>query len=88
MRLEITVAEEIQFMVKGQNFHLSRVQVLEAMRGIEAEPIRSHSVAVEGTRYPVKQVFGQATGLDRLDFTSEVARRHLGKLGFKPLRSS
>lgn len=88
MCLEITVAEEIGFMVRGQKFRLSRIQVLEAMRGVEAEPIRSHSVVVEGTRYPVKQVFGQATGLDRLDFTSEVARRHLGQLGFKPLRSS
>lgn len=80
--------EEIRFVVRGQKLHLSQVQVLEAMRGVEAEPVRSHSVVIEGTEYPVKQVFGQSTGLDRLDFTSEVARRHLSQLGFKPLRSS
>lgn len=82
------MSEEIRFVVRGQNFRLSQVQVLEAMRGVEAESVRSHSVVIEGVQYPVKQVFGQATGLDRLDFTSEVARRHLGQLGFNPLRSS
>ena len=57
------------------------------MRGVEAQPIRSHRVVVDGRVYPVKQVFEQATGLDRLDFTSAVARRNLLKLDFEVSRS-
>jgi hypothetical protein len=82
------VPEEIRFTVNGQQFQLSRAQVLEAMRNVEPGPLRSHSVVIEGTRYPVKQVFAQATGLDLLDFQTAVARRHLGRLGFELSRSS
>jgi hypothetical protein len=45
-------------------------------------------VQVGGVRYPVKQVFALVTGLDRLDFTSAIARRNLGKLGFELARSN
>jgi len=33
-------------------------------------------------------VFELATGLDRLDFTSATARRHLARLGFTLARTS
>lgn len=57
------------------------------MSGVEPETIRSHAVDVKGVSYPVKQVFAAVTGLDRLDFTSAVARRHLLNLGFRVERA-
>lgn len=73
----------VEFTVNGQAFSVSREDVIHTMDGVPAEPVRSHSVTVTGVRYPVKQAFAAVTGLDRLDFTSAVARRNLGKLGFE-----
>ena len=81
------MTDSVEFVVNGETVALSRSGVTRAMRGVAAEPIRSHSVAVGGVRYPVKQVFQVATGLDRLDFTSAVARRQLSRLGFEVERS-
>jgi hypothetical protein len=81
------VPESVEFVVNGEILALSRAGVTRAMRGVAPEPIRSHSVDVAGIRYPVKQVFGVVTGLDRLDFTSAVARRQLARLGFEVERS-
>jgi hypothetical protein len=81
------MTESIAFVVNGRSMTLTRTAVTAAMDGVEAEPIRSHQVSIDGRAYPVKQVFGQATGLDRLDFTSAVARRHLARLGFEVSRS-
>ncbi len=81
------MAETVEFVVNGSPVVLSRSAVLAAMRDVDPEPIRSHSVAVGGVRYPVKQVFAEATGLDRLDFTSSIARRQLGRLDFDLKRS-
>lgn len=79
--------DAIEFVVNGESLALTRDGVLEAMRGIAAEPVRNHSVSVGGVSFPVKQVFECATGLDRLDFTSAVARRNLARLGFEVKRS-
>ncbi len=80
--------EGIRFVVNGKAFTLKADEVEKAMRGVEPEPVRSHVVVVAGQRYPVKQVFEKATGLDRLDFTSGTARRHLTRLGFKLSRTT
>ena len=78
--------EQIAFVVNGDSLRLSRRDVESCIRGLSPEPIKRHAVEVGGTRYPVKQVFEAATGLDRLDFTSAVARRNLGRLGFALVR--
>ena len=75
--------ERITFTVNGTQFTMSRGDVIAALDGVPPEPIRSHSVVVTDTHYPVKQAFGAATGLDRLDFTSAIARRNLDRLGFE-----
>lgn len=82
------MADEIDFLVNGSPLRLTRSQVEKAMRGVAPEPIQRHSVLVAGVHYPVKQAFASATGLDRLDFTSAIARRNLAKLGFKLSRSA
>lgn len=74
--------EEITFVVNGTLLSLSRRDVESCTQDLTPEPIQRHAVEVGGTVYPVKQVFEAATGLDRLDFTSAVARRNLGRLGF------
>jgi hypothetical protein len=81
------MAADIDFIINGKPIALSRAGVSKAMRGVAAEPVKKHAVVVDGTRYPVKQVLGLATGLDRLDFTSATARRVLTKLGFQVSRS-
>ena len=82
------MADQIDFVVNGAGVTLSRREVEKKMEGVAPEPVRSHAVVVSGVRYPVKQVFEAATGLDRLDFTSATARRHLGKLGFELARET
>ena len=78
--------EQITFVVNGELLRLSRRDVESCIRGLSPEPIQRHAVEVGGTAYPVKQVFEVATGLDRLDFTSAVARRNLSRLGFVLVR--
>ena len=80
------MSEEITFVVNGKMLRLSRRDVESCLRGVSPDPIQRHAVEVGGTTYPVKQVFEAATGLDRLDFTSAVARRNLARLGFVLLR--
>jgi hypothetical protein len=82
------MAEQIDFVVNGKTLKLTRRGVEQRMAGVAPEVIRSHAVVVSEVRYPVKQVFEVATGLDRLDFTSATARRHLAKLGFELARDS
>lgn len=81
------MAKQLDFVVNGNPVALTHEAVLGAMRGVDAEPVQTHSVLIDGTRYPVKQVLHQATGLDRLDFTSATARRILTKLGFEVSRA-
>ena len=88
MPWEESVPEELTFVVNGNVLRLSRRDVESCMQGLSPEPIQRHAVEIGGTTYPIKQVFEAATGLDRLDFTSAVARRNLGRLGFVLLRVS
>jgi hypothetical protein len=63
-----------------------RADVEHAVRGERPEPVRTHSVEINGRRYPVKQVIGkllERKGFARIDFTSADARRLLRRLGFK-----
>jgi hypothetical protein len=75
----------VQFTLDGQSFVLRRSEVETALAGVAPEPVRSHSVEIGGTWYPVKQALERVTGVDRSDFISTAARRQLKKLGF-PLR--
>lgn len=85
---KVALPDEIDFKVNGVALRLSRKEVERAMKGVLPEPHQRHTVQVGGVRYPVKQVFALATGLDRLDFTSAIARRNLGKLGFELTRTN
>ncbi len=73
--------EQITFVVNGKLLRFARRDVESCTRGLSPKPIQRHAVEINGTMYPVKQVFEATTGLDRLDFTSAVAR-----LGFTLVR--
>ena len=79
---------KIAFKINGQSFTLSPAEVVRAVRNVDPEPLREHAVSVEGRLYPAKQPFALATGLDRLDFTTNQARRQLLRLGFALSRVS
>lgn len=76
------------FRIGGQDVELDRNGVEAAMRGKTPEQVRTHAVEVNSQYWPPKQVLAEATGLDRLDFTTQVARRILQRLGFRTFRPS
>jgi hypothetical protein len=79
--------DRISFTLGGKSYSLTRQGVEEAVaqakqRG-EIEQVTRHFAVIDGTDVPVKQAFGLATGLNRLDFTTAQARQPLRKLGFQ-----
>lgn len=76
----------IDFQIAGQRMVLEYDAVVAALSSVDPEPARSHVVEVGGEIFPVKQVFSAATGLDRLDFTTNQARSVLKRLGFEVVR--
>ncbi len=77
---------EITFRLNGTPLSLSSSAVEQAVAGVEPEPIREHAVIISGRTFPMKQPFALATGLDRLDFTTNQARTQLRRLGFEVVR--
>jgi hypothetical protein len=77
---------EISFRLGGRYMSLSDDQVRRAIGNTSPEPVRLHAVEIDGHLYPTKQLFALATGLDRLDFTTNQARTQLRRLGFTVLR--
>lgn len=76
----------VTFRVNGMQMTLTTDQVRRAVRGVDPEPLRTHAVDIDGRRFPMKQPFALATGLDRLDFTTNQARTQLMRLGFPVVR--
>lgn len=74
---------EVTFTLNGRAMRLSSGAVERAVSGVEPEPIRTHLVEINGVQYPPKQPFALATGLDRLDFTTNQARTQLRRLGYR-----
>lgn len=68
--------------IAGQSFELDRDDIDRAARGLMPEPIRTHFVVVNGTRFPPKQIIAAVSGVDRNDFTTNQARAILRRLGF------
>jgi hypothetical protein len=72
----------VRFTVGGEEYDLTKEQVISAMRGAASEPIQKHLVEIEGTVFPPKQVFATVTGRGRTSFTTMEAQRVLRRLGF------
>lgn len=57
--------------------------VIEAISGVDPEPIREHWVVVADRRYPPKQVYQLITGLPRSAYTSHRALAELRRMGLR-----
>ena len=71
----------------GRDHHidLSREDTIKAARRIrKPERVKSWYLTIEGRDIPIKQLYGEATGLDRRYFTTIEARIDLMQLGFEP----
>ena len=73
----------MRFTLNGKRFELSGDDVRRRLRDVEPELVRQLGVRVDGRIFPVKQAFEAATGIQRRDFISHTARRHLSALGFE-----
>jgi hypothetical protein len=63
-------------------FDLTKMGVLETMKGIKPELITGESVTIGRRRYPVKQVGQVITRQDPRDFNSGEVIRAMTRLGF------
>ena len=63
-------------------FDLTRIGVLESMKGIKPEQTSGESVIIGRRTYPVKQVGQVVTRQDRRDFSAGEVLRAMTQLGF------
>ncbi|WP_416955505.1 SCO5918 family protein [Streptomyces sp. Agncl-13] len=63
-------------------FDLTKMGVLETMKGIKPELVTGESVTIGRRRYPVKQVGQVITRQDPRDFNSGEVIRAMTRLGF------
>ncbi len=73
---------ECRFTVKGKEFAGTREGVEKALEGVPPEGLRAHWVVMHGQRYPVRQAFAVAFGIERDDVRTGTALRVLRSLGF------
>ncbi len=73
----------MRFRLNGKTVELTATEVQRRLRDVEPEPVRQLGVRVDGRVFPVKQAFEVATGVNRREFVSHTARRHLAALGFE-----
>jgi hypothetical protein len=79
----MAVSEAVELVVRGERIRLRKSDVLSAVRNGGFGVVRQHAVEIEKRLYPVKEVFGRATGIDVLDFNTTQARAALRRLGFE-----
>lgn len=79
----------LDFTVKGNQIHLTDQDILDKLKNVRPEPLRTLVVKVRDTEYPVKQAFAvvlEDQGVDRADFISHQARSVFQRLGFEVRR--
>jgi len=73
----------MRYVLNGVARHLEAETVVNRLRNVPPEPVREYGVRVGGVAYPVKQAFERASGVARMEFSSQTAARHLAALGFE-----
>ncbi|GAB7005273.1 hypothetical protein JCM18899A_27460 [Nocardioides sp. AN3] len=73
----------IRFTLNGQRYELAPEVVEARLADVAPDAIRKHAVRINDTWYPAVQAFEVATGIQRSEFISHTARRHLAALGFE-----
>lgn len=80
------MTQEVEFTVGGKRYRLKRNDVIARHKKIQPGTIRTHAVEIEGVLFPVKEAFARSSGVDVLDFNTNLARRVLNQLNFKVKR--
>jgi len=73
----------MEFVLRGNDYILTKQDVEKVMNGVPPEPIRQYYIVVNGDKYPPKQVLAKSLGLGRVEFTTMDASSILRRLGFK-----
>ncbi|MDE2863451.1 MAG: hypothetical protein OXP37_02730 [Chloroflexota bacterium] len=76
----------MEFRIQRKIYHIERIELLEATRDVEPDPIeRRHFyvVILHGRVYPVRQPIALVTGLRRSDISTDEAYRVAERLGFE-----
>lgn len=68
--------------VAHREVQLDADEIRRLLCDVLPDPLHKLYVAVDGRRYPPKQVLALATGLDPADFNTHQARNILSRLGF------
>jgi hypothetical protein len=74
-----------QFAVRGRRFTTTKAEVERALERVTPHTLRRHTVRIGGRRYPVKQAFSAAFGVDPSEFTAAKAGKVFERLGFDVL---
>ncbi|MFY9681965.1 MAG: hypothetical protein WA416_10665 [Candidatus Sulfotelmatobacter sp.] len=80
------MSQKEHFTVAGHKVTLDKETVEHKLATIKAEPINEIYVRVGKKRFPVNQVFAEAAGLIKSQFTTRDAVRVLEGVGFKAKR--
>jgi hypothetical protein len=73
----------MRYVLNGVARQIEAATVVARLRDVPPEPVREYSVRIGGVAYPVKQAFERASGVARMEFSSQTAARHLAALGFE-----
>jgi hypothetical protein len=73
---------QVKATVAHREYQLDADEIRRLLRDVLPDPLHKLYVAVDGRRYPPKQVLAVATGLDPADFNTHHARNILARLGF------
>lgn len=72
----------MQFQLNSKFHDIDPVIAKARILGSIPDPIRTHWVEIDGRRWPAKQAFEVATGINRSEFISHEAVRLLARMGF------
>jgi 5-methylcytosine-specific restriction protein B len=76
----------MEFVIGKRKVELTKEKVVEALKGLEPEPLRGKAryyVELNGRKYPVKQVMVAVTGLSKESLSTEQTVKVLKALGFE-----
>lgn len=72
----------VEFVLRGKTYALSRQGVEKTMKGVMPEKIATYYIAINGEKYPPKQVISKSLSLGKVEFTTMDATNILRRLGY------
>jgi len=72
-----------EFTQGGKRFQMEREDFVKAAKTLKPGGVQKYSIALDGDRYPIRQVVSAATGIPTIALTSHDAYRILKKFGIE-----